>query len=623
MVLDKVQKQMLSTDVQEKLDKVPDLSDKIGILEENNTELSVQLAQKASYVIAKNFTGINGGEKIQKALDSSFPFSFPNKVVVVDAIGDDENGQWLIKTPLKIPSNTTLMLNGAYLKLDAQVNNAIIQNSDFTNGNVNVHIEGHGAVLDCNRANQDLTINNYHSLGLHLYNVDGFSVKGITIKDTARWAFAPEKCKNGTIDDIYFDNEGHVNQDGVHIIGPASNITVTKIRGVFGDDACVVNARQAPIQGYGSGGDITGIVFDDVIVSGGTAEAGGAYMGILRTSASLTYKIDGITLSNAIGYNLRQAILRLGGNEQTTLENHKNITINNIIGFEGTSGAVSLIEMLRPIKNVQINNAQIYSSPRGIINTSGNAIDGLQINNLFRYIKGDTTAFAMIALDAANVKNVQFSNLVFERENKTVFDTHLFSFINSTIENIQCRDVIAPNVNEYTHTDTSTLKNVRLNNVKIANSLTANWGTSASHDILINGISVESGTSNTPTKTSYQSGDMVRYFNTTTSSNIILIMDNQNVWHELTNAYVKLTVDVGTITANSSKTIDVTVPFVENKYFYTIKPNFQLNTGVLFSPAYVDTATGKLRVVVYNTNPTDVTPAGTQWLAMITKGIFV
>ncbi|RYI32027.1 hypothetical protein EVU96_00005 [Bacillus infantis] len=49
MALDKIQKQMLASDVQEKIDKVPEISDKIGNLLDKNTQIDAQLAERPTH----------------------------------------------------------------------------------------------------------------------------------------------------------------------------------------------------------------------------------------------------------------------------------------------------------------------------------------------------------------------------------------------------------------------------------------------------------------------------------------------------------------------------------------------------------------------------------------------
>ncbi len=592
------------------------------------SKLNNKLEQTANYVVAGSFDGDNGGERIQAALDSNFPFTTAHKIVVVDAMGVDENGVWLIKEQIKIPSNTTLLLNGSYLKLDSQVNNAMITNSDYENGNVNVHIEGNGAILDCNRENQDLTLNNYQNIGVHLYNVEGFRIKGITIKDAPRWSLVPEKCTNGVIDDIYFNNEGHINQDGVHILGPSSDIIVTKIRGIVGDDACVVNARLSSggtnvFQGYGTGGDIERIIFDDIVISGGTH----ANTGILRTSGSPSTVIDTIILNNAIGYNLYEGILRLGGNDAIPIDNHRNIIVSNIVGYESEIGAISLVNMLRPVKNLQINNAKIFGKTRGIISNNGNAIDGLQLNNIYRFIKsstGEIGSQGLFYFTQARIKGVQISNVQIEHENDSILDEALFNFNLAKVEDFMVRDIHSPCAKYYFNSQNppSTTKNLRLDNVKINSGILDNWGFGDTWDCVINGYAKELGTGEYPQRSSYQTGDIVEFKSSNLSINNKYYIRNKIGGWDLISVFpkgIRLNITVGVIAANSFKVIFVPIENNLNTYFYQVKPNFELPNGCIFQ---VENKSEGITLTVVNASTGEVNISETTWLAIRTEGNF-
>lgn len=606
------------------------LGDKIDLIDSS-------LDNKVSYIVSNNMIGIDDSDRIQKALDSNFPVN-GTKIVVVEAKNKhNPDGIYYLSKPLKVPSNTCLKLEGCYLKLNNGVNNAIINNSDFDGGNKNIHIIGVGnPILDCNRNGQNLTLNNYKNIGLHLYNVDNFSIQGITLKDSARWCLVPEKCTNGLIDDINFDLAGEVNQDGVHILGQSSNITVTKIRGVVGDDACVVNARlngqgTNVFQGYGTGGNVTNIVFDDINIKGGT----NSHTGILRTSGSPTTVIDGIILSNAIGYNLYDGILRLGGNDDILIDNHRNISVSNVKGYEGTRGGVSLINMLQPIKNVQVSNAQIFTTRKRLINGNGKNIDNLQLSNVYMEIQGteeeSTTVKSIFGFANSTVNGLQATNIkVKYNEISSLSYSYIFDLSNATLKNTIIQGIEAKHVRNCIKNSSTTVERVRIDTMcidgdyyKLGFTREDNFG------IIVNGFALEDGTTELPTKNIYQVGDIVSYRNTTITPTVYnwYIMNNEGSFKIIPSDWKKtiftdgekfLNIDLGTIEPKDYKTVVIPVPGSLTGHFYQLKPGFDLPAGFIYS--YTNRVANELKLTVFNATSTSKTFSTSEqtWIAIKT-----
>ena len=608
-------------------------------IKEEVSNLSSQLDTKASYIIANNFIGIDDSVRIQKALDSNFPIS-GTKIVVIEAKNKYSNdGKYTLSKPLKIPSNTCLKLEGCYLKLASGVNNAIINNSDFDGGNENIHIIGIGnPILDCNRSGQNLSLNNYKNIGLHLYNVDNFSIKGVTLKDCPRWSLVPERATNGFIDEIVFDNVGEVNQDGVHILGPSSNITVTKIRGVIGDDACVVNARLAGqgtnvYQGYGVGGDVKNVIFDDINITGGI----NSHTGILRTSGSLTTVIDGITLSNAIGNNLTDGILRIGGNDEILMENHKNITVNNVQGYEGDRGGVSLINMLQPVSNLSVNNAHITSTRKRLINANGKNIDSLNLSNITMELIGSeeetTTIKSVLGFANATISNLNMTNIIINYKlveslaYSYIFDLAGTTLINCNLDNFvgkHIRSIVRRNVDKETN-----VTHCRLNNININEDYyKTGFNREENLEFIINGIAYENGENEYPSNY-YQIGDTINYFNTTNNKYYTFIYKGKETFINVTDYTEAIKIngekhycDFGTIPSKGYKTIILNVDGSQNNIIYQIKPGFDLRGGLLYS--YSNKTSDTIKLTIFNAMDSDYTFSETEnvWMSIKTIGIF-
>lgn len=355
-------------------------------------------------------------QKIQNTLNMTV--SDHQKIVVIP------QGSYTIDKTLKIPSDTTLVLNGAKLTMADGVNERIITNSDFVNGNQNIFIFGFGdAELNGNRAGQVLPSTPYKNIGVHFYKVNHFGISGITVASTMRWALVPEASTDGAINDVTFNLEGYQNQDGVHILGPSHNIQVTHIRGTFGDDACVANARPSTgglgiYQGYGKGGDVTGITFDGIQVKG-TSMDGKSHTSILRTSSGGSNVVSGIVLKNATGEGIL-SVARLGGDDITTVNTQRDITIDTVHVISGYNDQFGQgVHVLRDVGNLKIHNITTATGGRMVLIDNfpygwqaPAKIDGLIVSDCV--LKADVAPSEsdyVIKFKGASVKRAQFKNI--------------------------------------------------------------------------------------------------------------------------------------------------------------------------------------------------------------------
>jgi len=157
-----------------------------------------------------------------------------------------QDGNYLISSSIKIPSNRTVYGKNASLKRADDTYDNFFRNSDFTNGNVNVKIIGQGNFcLDGNSANtydndstHGLRNDNTHKyFGIVMGNVDGFDISGVNFIDYTRWNILLHKAINGTVHDLYFNYYNTTkNQDGIDILNGCHDITIYNIYGYTGDD---------------------------------------------------------------------------------------------------------------------------------------------------------------------------------------------------------------------------------------------------------------------------------------------------------------------------------------------------------------------------------------------------
>ena len=467
-------------------------------------ELAAQMADVAKNI--NNFSGLTDTEKIQNALDSGGVIMIPKK---------KDDSEYIITTSLLIGNNTTLIINDCTLFLDDGVNDSIIHNSDFDNGNENIEIIGIGnARIDCNGDSQDRTLDNYKNIGLHLYNVTNFRISNLRVKETAKWGLVPERCIDGKLNDIYFEQNGVVNQDGIHIIGPSENIACDGVFGTLGDDACVCNGRDNPPQAYGSGGSVRGITFNNVNIAG---YGNDSRTGILRTSAGITNEVKGVVLNNAIGKNISEAACRIGGGEATNSSHQRNIIINNVHLVTGnTSGASvtepALVKLIQSAGHIIVSNCKINAddeSTAGIIfNNNDFDCEDITISNCSIDLK-EFEAGYVFQFKRATIKNVNINNINIKSVGSATTDGILI--LDSDISNMNINNVNCENIADGITIDAlSNLDNVRISNINMLNS-GKELDTLSNNGLTFNGYSKETANSELPTNARHEVGDFIDF----------------------------------------------------------------------------------------------------------------
>lgn len=163
-----------------------------------------------------------------------------------------QNGTFLLDESIKIPSNTTIYIKNAKIRMaDASYDN-FFRNSDFTGGNENVKIIGLGnAVLDGNSANNDddyatyggtNQADSYKYMGIMFSGVNGFEISGLKMVDNAHYAILIHKSfgsvgNEAIIKDIYLNYYTlTANQDGIDYAWGCHDINVSNCRGYTADD---------------------------------------------------------------------------------------------------------------------------------------------------------------------------------------------------------------------------------------------------------------------------------------------------------------------------------------------------------------------------------------------------
>ena len=322
------------------------------------------------------------------------------------------SGKWEISEAIRLPSNFTLILENAHLRLaDGVYSNIFVnENHDTEIGKTiagtdrNINILGRGeAILDGGKYN-GLSEKNGGKDGLPpiwknnlilFTNVDGFRVSGISCRNQGWWALNFIYCANGYIGNIDFcaidigidenGNEYHglirgkydevlvKNTDGIDLRQGCHDILIENITGFCEDDSVALTAvdgrmeQRFAVSGLSS--DLCNVVVRNIQTA--------AYCSNVRLLNQGGIKLHDITVDgvydkgyesihmNRGAYAVHVGDTRLYGSRQSTEEETYNITVKNVRG-----GGLYALTLAGAIKNLvyygieAVNGAKMLKDER-------------------------------------------------------------------------------------------------------------------------------------------------------------------------------------------------------------------------------------------------------------------
>lgn len=209
----------------------------------------------------KQFWGLSDSQTIQNAVDYA---EKTGRGRVVIPRHNERTGEniWIIEKTILLPSDMTVVLEDAHLRLADGVFENIFRNRNCRtdHGNTmegeqkNIRILGNGnALLDGGKHNglvEQMIRDNpgkYPPLSINLliflHNVRDFTISGLNIIDSRWWSICCVYCRWGRITDIDFKMYGtQENQDGIDLRVGCEYITIENITGITGDDTIAMTA---------------------------------------------------------------------------------------------------------------------------------------------------------------------------------------------------------------------------------------------------------------------------------------------------------------------------------------------------------------------------------------------
>ena len=286
-------------------------------------------------------------------------------------------GNYIIDTPVRIPSNFTLILEDCHLRLaDGCYSNIFVnehhdteigKTTDGTDRNISI-IGRKTAILDGGEYN-GLSERNHMQNGLPpiwknnlvlFTNVSGFTVKGISCRNQRWWALNFVYCSNGYLGNIDFcacdaaiDAEGNIyhglrhskykeilvkNADGIDLRQGCHHITIENITGFTEDDSIALTALDWHLERHfkveGLPPDICDITIRNIATSAFCANVRLLNQGDIKLH---DITIDGVydTSADSVHMERGSTAIRVGdtsmyGTRHATEDETYNITVRNV-----------------------------------------------------------------------------------------------------------------------------------------------------------------------------------------------------------------------------------------------------------------------------------------------------
>lgn len=161
---------------------------------------------------------------------------------------------WLISRAILVPSDFTLVLRDATVRLAPSTKDNIIRNAGTAKSPMesdrNIRVLGVGNAVLSGGTEAHFAPpgdkSGWRTIGVLLCGVKGFTIEGLTLEETQAWAISVENgCTDGRIANLTFRNTNkYPNQDGVDIRKGCHDILIENIAGETGDDTVALTGLR-------------------------------------------------------------------------------------------------------------------------------------------------------------------------------------------------------------------------------------------------------------------------------------------------------------------------------------------------------------------------------------------
>lgn len=352
-----------------------------------------------------DFFGATDAQTIQNAVNYAAEHDL-GRVVIPRYNARTGATVWNIDTAILLPSNMTVVLEDAHLRLADGCFDNIFRNKNCMTpvGNTlegeqhNIHILGSGnALLD--GGNHNGLVEQMHrddpekyprlsvNLLIFLHNTRDFSIEGLDFINSRWWAVCCVYCRWGYIGNLDFKMYGTCeNQDGVDLRVGCQYITIENITGITGDDTVALTAMpndhlvpETALHVPGKSFDIHDITIRNIISS----THGCGIVRFLCEDGAQEYNItvDGIKDTSAsVSGN---ALIVGTATPQFADPPHKMGEFRDVVVRNVTTQAQIGISFAEPVQNMLVENLTTYGGNEVGLHFSANfSCNGLTIRNV-------------------------------------------------------------------------------------------------------------------------------------------------------------------------------------------------------------------------------------------------
>ena len=206
-------------------------------------------------ITPNDVVGASDSDRIENAIAQAVATT--SRTVVIPGRNDRDGGNvWLIDRAILVPSDFTLVVSNACVRLAPGVKDNIIRNAGTTcdplAGNTNIVIRGIGsATLSGGTGASHFTPagdkSGWRTIGILLCGTERFTIENLTLENTQAWAISMENgCAHGTVRNIHFNLSNSIpNQDGVDVRKGCHDITIENLTGTTGDDSVAITGLRS------------------------------------------------------------------------------------------------------------------------------------------------------------------------------------------------------------------------------------------------------------------------------------------------------------------------------------------------------------------------------------------
>ena len=203
--------------------------------------------------VASSGGGANGGIF---EIPLGTPITGINALIKEHRLVRFEYGNYILPSPLILPSNCYVDLNRSTLLLASEANCYVVQNENMTSGDDNIVLTN--GTINGNRSGQTRYYNGnfrtgYFGFGICLSSVGHFGLTSLRVVDTNAWGIAYMLCGTAVVHDIEFDQASANGNNGDGVTGVAKISYISKISGYTNDDMVACSVGKGTLGGNDMG----------------------------------------------------------------------------------------------------------------------------------------------------------------------------------------------------------------------------------------------------------------------------------------------------------------------------------------------------------------------------------